>query len=180
MLNARHGICKFKHYCDQGDAFMKPTSCVVWGAHLAFAFLFAPSALAQPAGPALPKVFDIWVKTTPPGGTVSGAYMHIKSATPLKLVKAATAIAGLVEIHEMKMTEGVMEMRALDTLDIPADKLIDLKPGGKHIMLMQVKAPIKKGDKVLLTLTFEDAAKRAIVVNVTATAQEKNTSAHNH
>ncbi len=127
-----------------------------------------------------PKVFDVWVKTTVPGSAVSAAYMHIKSATPLKLVKAESAIADIAEIHDMKMNAGVMEMKAMDALDIPADKLVDLQPGGLHVMLMKLKKSINKGDKVPLTLTFVGADKKPVVVKVDAIAQEKNSGGHKH
>ena len=129
---------------------------------------------------AMPTVFDVWVKTTVPGGTVSAAYMHIKSAVPLKLVKAESSIAAIVEIHEMKMNDGVMEMKGLDAVEIPANKLVDLKPGGVHIMLMKVKSPINNGDKVPLTLTFEGADKKPLVVKLDAVAKETHSSGHKH
>ena len=127
-----------------------------------------------------PTVFDVWVKTTVPGGTVSAAYMYIKSATAVKLVKAESPIAAIVEIHQMKMNDGVMEMKGLDAVEIPANKLVDLKPGGLHIMLMKVKKPINPGDKVPLTLTFEGADKKSLVVRLDAIAKEKQSSGHKH
>lgn len=143
--------------------------------------LFPPNtALAQPKpSAAAPKVFDVWVKTTVPGGRVSAAYMHIKSATPTKLVKVETDVAEIVEIHDMKMRDGVMEMKAIDAVDVPANKLVDLKPGGMHVMLIKVKQPIKKGDKIPLKLTFEGADKKPLVVNVDAVGQEKD-GGHRH
>ena len=129
---------------------------------------------------AMPTIFDVWVKTTVPGGTVSAAYMHIKSAVPVKLVKAESPIAAIVEIHEMKMNDGVMEMKGLDAVEIPANKLIDLKPGGLHIMLMKLKKSINPGDKVPLTLTFEGADKKPFVVKLDAVAKEKHSSGHKH
>jgi len=126
------------------------------------------------------KVFDVWARTTVPGASVSAAYMHIKSAKPMKLVKAESSVAGMTEIHQMSMKDGVMNMSAVDAVDIPAGKLIDLKPGGLHVMLMQLKQPIKKGDEVPLKLTFEDAAKKTIVLDVKAKAQEKDSSGHKH
>lgn len=149
-------------------------------AFLLLVFSMVASAQRNEKPAPLPKIFDVWVKTTVPGGTVSAAYMHIKSATSIKLVKAESPVAGIVEIHDMKMKDGVMEMKALDALDIPADKLIDLKPGGTHVMLMKVKKPINKGDKVPLTLTFEDAGKKLLVVTLDAIAQENNAGGHKH
>lgn len=163
---------------------MKQISLKVFGAHALalMTIIFSCQLYAQRSEKATPgpKVFDVWVKTTVPGGTVSAAYMHIKSATPLKLVKAETPIADIAEIHDMKMNAGVMEMKAMDALDIPADKLIDLQPGGLHVMLMKLKKPINKGDKVPLTLTFEGADKKSVIVKLDAIAQEKNSGGHKH
>lgn len=132
------------------------------------------------AGKAELKVFDVWARTTVPGASVSAAYMHIKSAKPMKLVKAESPVAGMTEIHQMSMKDGVMNMSAVDAVEIPAGKLVDLKPGGLHVMLMQLKQPIKKGEEVPLKLTFEDAAKKTIVLDVKAKAQEKDSGSHKH
>lgn len=146
------------------------------------AIVFSATAYAQHAEPgqAMPSVSNVWVKTTVPGGSVSAAYMHIKSATPLKLVKAASSVAGIVEIHDMKMNGGVMEMKALDALDVPVGKTIELKPGGTHVMLMKVKKPIHKGDKVPLTLTFEGADKKLMTIKFDAIAQESDAQRNKH
>ena len=140
----------------------------------------AVAAQAQSPAKTEVKVFDVWARTTVPGASVSAAYMHIKSAKPMKLVKAESPVAGMTEIHQMSMKDGVMNMSAIDAVEIPAGKLIDLKPGGLHVMLMQLKQPIKKGDEVPLKLTFEDAAKKTIVLDVKAKAQEKDTHSHKH
>ena len=106
--------------------------------------------------------------------------MHIKSGTPMKLVKVESPAAGIVEIHDMKMNAGVMEMNAMDAVDIAANTLVELKPGGMHVMLMKVKKPINKGDKVPLKLTFEIAGKKPLVIELDAIAQEKNAAGHKH
>lgn len=106
--------------------------------------------------------------------------MQIKSATPIKLIKVESSSAGIVEIHDMKMNDGVMEMKALDAVDVGPGKLVRLAPGGMHVMLMKVKKPISKGDKVPLILTFEDAGKKHIVVKLDATARENNAGGHQH
>ncbi len=146
------------------------------------AIIFATTSSAQRAekNAATPIITDAWVKTTVPGGSVSAAYMNIKSAMPMKLVNAESSIAGIVEIHDMKMNDGVMEMKALDAVIVPADKLVALAPGGMHVMLMKVKKPINKGDKVRLTLTFEDEAKKPIIVTLDAIAKEDNAGGHKH
>lgn len=149
---------------------------------VSLAIIFADTSSAQRAekNAATPIITDAWVKTSTPGGSVSAAYMNIKSATPLKLVKAESPVAGMVEIHEMKMNDGVMEMKALDAVNVPVDKLVKLAPGGVHVMLMQVKKPIKKGDKVPMVLTFEDEAKKPLIVTLEAIAKEHNAGGHNH
>ena len=149
---------------------------------VSLAIIFADTSSAQRAekNAATPIITDAWVKTTIPGGSVSAAYMNIKSATPLKLVKAESSFAGIVEIHDMKMNDGVMEMKALDAVNVPANKLVKLAPAGMHVMLMKVKKPINKGDKVRLTLTFEDEAKKLIVVTLDAIAKEDNAGGHKH
>jgi periplasmic copper chaperone A len=134
----------------------------------------------KPAPQLNASVTDLWVKTTVPGGSVSAAYMKIKAPLALKLVKVETAIAGIVEIHDMKMNDGVMEMKAIDAIDVPANKVVELKPGGMHVMLLKVNKPIKTGDVVPLTLTFEDANKRAVSLSVEAIGKEKDSKARQH
>ncbi len=126
------------------------------------------------------RVFDVWAKTTVPGGSVSAAYMHIKSAKALKLVNAESPLTSLVEIHNMNMKDGVMEMKAVDAIDVPANKLIELKPGGFHIMLIKLNKAINKGDSVPLKLTFETADKKRFTVDVAAKGQEKDSESHKH
>lgn len=146
---------------------------------LALTLLVTTLAFAQGAKDDL-KVYDAWARITVPGQSVSGAYMHIKSNVPLKLVKAESPAAAMVEIHNMSMKDGVMSMSAVNALDIPAGKVVDLKPGGYHIMLMQLKAPIKAGDAVPVTLTFEDAAKKQRTLTVSAKGQTKDAQTHQH
>ena len=141
-----------------------------------------PTALFAQPGKVEPtlKVFDVWAKTTVPGGSVSAAYMHIKSGKPLRLVKAESTLTPNVEIHSMAMKEGVMEMRAVDAVEIPPNKLVDLKPGGFHIMLIKVNKPINKGDSVPLKLTFANADKTTFSVDVVAKGLEKDSGGHKH
>ena len=123
-------------------------------------------------------VTNAWVKTTVPGGQVSAAYMDIKSTAPVKLVKVETSIAGNVEIHNMSMHDGVMEMKAVDAIDVPANKTVSLKPGSYHVMLMMLAASISKGDSVPIKLTFEGADKKPFSVDVKAKAQENGLAHH--
>jgi hypothetical protein len=131
-------------------------------------------------------VIDAWVRGTVAGQQATGAYMQLKSATDTALVAAASPVAGVVEIHEMKMDGGVMKMSAIKRLALPAGKAVDLKPGGYHVMLMDLKQPLKEGETVPVTLTFEDKAgkKQSVDVNapvraLTAPAPAKD-AAHKH
>ncbi len=118
-------------------------------------------------------VAGAWVKPTIPGGAVSAAYMRIQSLTALKLIKVETPVAGEVQIHDMKMNDGVMEMREMDGVDIPVGKVVELKPGGKHVMLMNIAKPIRLGSKVPLKLVFVDANKKQVSIQVDATVSDR-------
>jgi copper(I)-binding protein len=83
--------------------------------------------------------------------------MTITAKDGAKLVAAASPVAGMAEVHEMKMEGNVMKMRAVPELDLPAGKAVDLKPGGYHVMLMDLKTALKKDSTVPLTLVFQDA-----------------------
>ena len=135
-----------------------------------------PAACAQKSSAEAPQISDVWIKATIPGSNVSAAYLRIKSAKTVKLVKAETAVANIAELHSMNMKDGVMEMKAELAFNVPAGKTIELKPGGMHIMLMQVAKPIKAGDKVPLTLTFDTGGGNSLVMNVEAIARVQ--SAH--
>jgi copper(I)-binding protein len=82
--------------------------------------------------------------------------MTLQSPQKTKLVYAETKSADEVEIHSMSMTNGIMKMRKLDVLDLQPNKPEKLAPGGFHLMLFGLKAPLKAGDKVTLTLCFKD------------------------
>ncbi|MBX3631554.1 MAG: copper chaperone PCu(A)C [Simplicispira sp.] len=119
------------------------------------AALIAGNAHAQSAAPA--AVEGAWARASVQGQSASGAFMRITAQEPLQLLRAETPAAGHAEVHEMKMDGGVMKMRALSALDLPAGQAVELKPGGYHIMLMDLKAPLAKGAQLPLTLVFKDA-----------------------
>lgn len=103
------------------------------------------------------KVENAWVRASVPGQQASGAFMRLTAEEPLKLVGVETSAAGVAEVHEMKMEGDVMRMRAIDSLDLPKGVAVDLKPGGYHLMLQQLKAPLVKDSQVPVTLIFKDA-----------------------
>ena len=103
-------------------------------------------ALAGFAHAAAPvKVEAAWARPIVAGQDSTGAYMTLTASEPLTLLGAETPAAGIVEIHEMKMVGDVMKMRAAETLPLAAGKPLVLKPGGYHLMLMDLKAPFKAG-----------------------------------
>jgi copper(I)-binding protein len=104
------------------------------------------------------EVKDAWARTSVPGQSATGAFMKMIAKEDVKLVAASSPAAGMAQVHEMKMDGGVMKMRAITGgLDLPAGKTIELKPGGYHIMLMDLKAPLTKDSSLPLTLVFKDA-----------------------
>lgn len=113
-------------------------------------------------------VANAWARATAPGQEVGAAYFDIVSKSAAKIVKAESPAAASTEIHTMSMKGGVMEMRKIDSLELPAGKTISLAPGGNHIMLIGLKKPLKEGDKVAVTLTLEKAPKVQEKVEVSA------------
>lgn len=104
------------------------------------------------------EVKDAWARTSVPGQKATGAFMKITAKEDVKLVAASSPAAGVAEVHEMKMDDGVMKMRAVAAgLELPAGKMVELKPGGYHIMLMDLKAPLAKDSSLPLTLVFKNA-----------------------
>ena len=103
------------------------------------------------------SVKDAWVRATVAQQKATGAFMMLESKQEAKLVSAQSPLAGVTEGHEMAMDNGVMKMRPIPFLALPAGKAVELKPGGYHVMLLDLKAPLAKGASVPLTLVFQDA-----------------------
>lgn len=103
------------------------------------------------------KVKDAWIRSTVQGQQGTGAFMNITAKDAATLVGASSPVAGVVEVHEMKMEGDVMKMRAVPSLDLPAGQTVQLKPGGYHVMMMDLKQTLPKGSTVPLTLRFKDA-----------------------
>ena len=117
--------------------------------------LFASLASAQPAAV---TVEGAWARATVQGQQGTGAFMTITAAQGTRLVGVSTPVAGVAEVHEMKMEGEVMKMRAVPVLELPAGKAVQLKPGGYHLMLMDLKRPLLKDSTVPVTLRFKNAA----------------------
>jgi copper(I)-binding protein len=125
---------------------------------IALAALSLSLLVAAAPAAAQTTVKDAWVRSTVPQQMATGLFAQITSAQGGRLVSAASPVAGVVEVHEMTMDGNVMKMRALPNgLALPAGKAVELKPGGYHVMLMDLKQPLKAGDTVPVTLVIEGA-----------------------
>ncbi len=102
------------------------------------------------------EVKDAWARPSVQGQQATGAFMKITAKERLQLLSVSSPVAGVSEVHEMKMEGDVMRMRAVSALDLPAGQTVELKPGGYHVMLMNLKTPLLKDTTVPLTLVFKD------------------------
>lgn len=140
----------------------------------------ATAALTLSFGAVLAADIEVkapWVRGTVTGQQATGAFMEITSKAGATLVSAASPVAGVTEIHEMKMDGGIMKMRAVARLDLPAGKPVTLGPGGYHVMLMGLKQPLKKGDFVPLTIKVEGKDKSIETVEIKAEVRDLTTAA---
>lgn len=119
-------------------------------------------------------ISDAWARANAPGQSVGAAYMTLKSPQDSTLFQVKSSAADSVEIHSMTMTNGVMKMRALETLPLLAGKPEKLAPGGFHLMLFDLKKPLKAGEKVTFTLSFKDKAGKISHQDVVLPVQETN------
>lgn len=100
---------------------------------------------------------NAWARASVQGQQATGAFVQLTAKEPLRLVGVETSAAAAGEIHEMRMDGDVMRMRAIESLDLPQGQMVELKPGGYHIMFQQLKAPLHDGSEVPVTLVFKDA-----------------------
>jgi copper(I)-binding protein len=132
------------------------------------------SSLVAPARADEVKAGDLvitqaWTRATPKGAKIGGGYLTVenKGTTLDRLIGGSAEIAGSVQVHEMSMDKGVMKMRPLENgLAIEPGKTVKLAPGGYHLMMMDLKSPLKKGDKLPITLEFEKAGKAQVSLDV--------------
>jgi copper(I)-binding protein len=120
--------------------------------------IIAAALLAGMAHAQSVDVKDAWVRTSVPGQKATGAYMKLTAKDGANLVAASSPVAGVTEVHEMKMEGDIMKMKAVaGGVVLPAGKTVELKPGGYHLMLMDLKAALPKDSTIPLTLVFKDA-----------------------
>ena len=113
-------------------------------------------------------VDDPWTRATPPGAKVGAGYLKIRSTAADRLVGASSPAAAKVELHVTEKKGDVLRMREVKAYDIPAGGSFELAPGGAHLMLVDLKAPLKEGAKVPLTLRFEKAGEVKVELQVRA------------
>jgi copper(I)-binding protein len=113
-------------------------------------------------------VVDPYVRMAPPGAMATGAFMVLKNTgdKDAKLVKASNSASKITELHTHINEGGVMKMRPVPAIDIKAKGEAVLQPGGLHVMLIDLKGPMKDGDKVAITLGFDDGSSKQIEVPV--------------
>jgi len=116
-------------------------------------------ALAAAASGETPplKVEDAWVRSSVSGQQGTGAFMKLTARQAMQLVGVSTPVAGTADLHEMKLEGDLMTMRAIPQLDLPAGRTVELKPGGYHLMLQDLKQPLRPGTSVPVTLLLRDA-----------------------
>ncbi len=144
--------------------------------HLLAAVVFG-LATAAPSW-AQTTVKNPWVRGTVPQQKATGLFAQITSASGGKLVSVSSPVAGAAEIHEMSMADGVMRMRALAALELPAGKTVELKPGGYHVMLLDLKQQVKAGQTVPVTLVIEEKDGRRELIEVKAPVQALGAKEH--
>lgn len=147
---------------------MKQIISVLSGIVCAAALLTAPVQADQVKAGDL-VISQAWSRATPGGAKVGGGYLTIenKGTTADKLVGVTGDISDKIEVHEMSTTNGVMKMRPVEGgLTIDPGKTVKFAPNGYHLMIMDLKAPLKQGEKVPLTLQFEKAGKVTVTFDV--------------
>lgn len=145
------------------------------------ACLAATGAAAREFQAGALKIGQPWARPTVAGQGAGGAYLslHNSGRTPDRLLGGRTPAAERVELHEMRMDGDVMRMREKVAVDLPAGQRVALAPGGLHLMLMGLKAPLKVGDQLPLTLRFEKAGEIEVTLQVQS-APAAAAEAHKH
>lgn len=138
----------------------------------ALAFVACADNSPQPAI----RITNAWSNPTPPGISVGAAFMTFAASQSDRLLSATSPIAENVELHTMSMEDGVMQMRPLQTLELPAGKTVSLEPGGIHFMLLGLKQPLVAKGSFLLKLRFAHAGEQWVTVHV----RERPSSQHSH
>ena len=149
--------------------------------------LFSSQIMAQTAADV--KIEGAWIRTAVEGQSGTGGFMKLTAPAAMKLVAVSSPVAKIGEVHEMKMEGSVMKMAEVKGgIELPAGKAVELKPGGFHIMLLDLKQSLKADVQVPLTLTFANAKgeqsrvelKVPVAARAPGSAPGKDMSGHKH
>ena len=137
----------------------------------------AAAALCMSLAPAFAgsdvEIRDAWVRATVPGQPVAGAYLTVESQSSARLLSVRSEIARAVEIHEMSSTDGIMRMRRLESVDLPAGREIRLAPGGVHLMLLDLRHPLRAGEQIELDVVTAAAGEEPKTTRVRALVRKE-------
>jgi copper(I)-binding protein len=125
-------------------------------------------------------VAEPWARSTVKEQTATGMFMTLTSKEDAKLVGAASPAAKIVEVHEMTMDNNVMKMREVKAVALPAGKPVEFKPGGYHMMLIDLAKPLEPGQKVPVTLTIEGKDGKRTTVEAVAEVRSATEMQHKH
>jgi periplasmic copper chaperone A len=119
-------------------------------------------------------VKDAWIQEGPPSQKITAAFMLIEnhSSEEIALLSAGTDVARVVELHKMELEDGMMSMRQVDSINIPAGGMVELKPGGYHLMVIGLNKALKEGEDVKVTLRFSNNIRKTITVPVKKRSEE--------
>ena len=139
----------------------------------AMSITFSGTAIAQSASVGPIKIEQAYTRATMPGQQVAGGFMKIenKGGPVDQLVSASSPVAGEVQLHEMSMEGNVMKMRQVKDIAVPAGGSVELKPGGLHLMFMNIKAPLSAGETVPVKLKFAKAGEVEVRMPVNVMGQ---------
>jgi copper(I)-binding protein len=127
------------------------------------------------------EVSGAWARATMPGQKVAGVYMQLRGDVQARLIGVKSTAAKAAEIHRMSNEGGVMRMRRVDSLELPAGKVVALEPGGYHVMLLDINRPLKAGEHVDVILVIEEGGKRVelpVQAQVRPVLEEEDPHAH--
>ncbi|HQR04876.1 MAG: copper chaperone PCu(A)C [Proteobacteria bacterium] len=127
---------------------------------------------AIPAAAADLEVNKPWVRATVPGQQTGAAYMQLSSRAGVSIVGVSSTLAGAAEFHAMSLEGGVMKMRGLSRLDVPPGKALTLSPGGYHLMLMELRQPLRPGATVPIVLQVKGSDGKVETVGVSAEVRD--------
>ena len=153
------------------------SSCRAWSPVTIVLLALSLPALAADA----PRVANAWARATPPGAKTGAVYMTLQGgAEDDRLLGATSEAATTVELHTVEQADGMARMRRLESLDIPAETRVELAPGGTHLMLMDLGAPLTTGDTFRLVLKFASSGDRAVEIEIRSAVEETGHEHHGH